>query len=645
MAGRRPGAAGYAGALAVIVTVTFAFRATNSIVPPTMSLMARGMGFTESEIGALALAFMGSTFASSALVNARLRPGARRRAFVVASVAYSAAFPLFCLSGPLTIWALAALAGFSLGFVAPNLMTSAAVGGDRRSVERALALYTLALSASLVVSPSLEGLILRYFTLRQAFLLFEPMAALVGALSPLVPFPEEPPGRPPPAREVMGSPGFAVSLLNQLAYQIPFAFVTTFSALYAVERFGASSSAAILLYVAFYSTSLAARSALTARPAGNLAPLMLLSAALTLAGLAAAWAAPSIILYAAALAILGVPHGLTYTLSVISLSRAFDLRTRSAANSYFSSTMMLLGAFLPALVGVMAGALGLRTAILALAAPVAAIFAASLALARRLPALLGRRRRLGPALLRVGCIPEHELVAGPQDERADGGGPQALRPERVDDPPQALHDPPVFLAQVGLAPPPVELHRVAPQLRLVGAGQLLVAPEAGEHRGRALQGSLQGAGPEQEVRVRQRRRGALRRAEGARVHAGLGEDPQVALHLHRRLLARELEGARHEAGGGQPGRQEREGPREVDQVPVVLHQVVAELGRGQLPREQADDERVVPQPPPDAVGLAPEVVGRPPPPSHPGSPRPHPAGAAAVRPDIKRQASPLLGAG
>ncbi len=387
---RRPEAAEYVRALAIVVTLTFAFRATNSMIPPTMSLIAKGMGFRESEVGALALIFMGSTFVSSAFINARLRSRRRRAAFIAASWAYSIVFPFFYLSGPLTLWILAALAGFSLGFVMPNVMTAAGgVGRDRRSVERALALYTLALSTSLVVSPSLEGFVLRYLSLREAFLAFEPLALLVGALSPALPFPEEGARGGPAAREVLRSPGFAVSFLNQLAYQIPFAFVVTFSSIYAVQRFSAQSSLAILLYVAFYATSFAARFAMAARPAENLAALMLLSAALTLVGLLAAWAAPSILAYAAALAVLGVPHGLTYTISVVSLSRTFDLRTRNAANSYFSSTMMLIGAFLPALLGALADALGLRAVLLVLLIPVAAIFAATLALARRLPALLG----------------------------------------------------------------------------------------------------------------------------------------------------------------------------------------------------------------------------------------------------------------
>ncbi len=393
MSPRARDATEYARILAVITTLTFAFRATNSVIPPTMSLIAKGLGFSESEIGALALAFMGCTFISSAFINARLSSGRRRIAFISASWAYSLTFPLFYFSGPITLWALASLAGFSLGFVTPNLMTAAGtVGHDRRSVERALALYTLALSTSLMVSPVLEGFVLRYVTLREAFLAFAPIAILVGALSHALPFPSEEAKRAPAPREVIRSRGFAVSLLNQFAYQIPFAFVVTFSSIYAVERFSATSSTAIFLYVAFYTTSFVARLILTVRPVEDLTIPMVLSAALTLLGLIAAWAAPSLAVYAAALALLGIPHGLTYTISVISLSRVFDVKTRNAANSYFSSTMMMIGAFLPALVGLSADLIGLRATILALTMPVAILFALTLALARSLNALMGVRR-------------------------------------------------------------------------------------------------------------------------------------------------------------------------------------------------------------------------------------------------------------
>jgi len=115
---------------------------------------------------------------------------------------------------------------------------------------------------------------------------------------------------------------------------------------------------------------------------------MVLSSTLTLIGLVAAWASPTILVYMVALLILGIPHGLTYTLSVISISRTFDLRSLNAANSYFFSIMTIIGSVLPAALGAMVTAAGYQATILSIVPIVAVIFGATVFFARRASAVL-----------------------------------------------------------------------------------------------------------------------------------------------------------------------------------------------------------------------------------------------------------------
>jgi len=78
--------------------------------------------------------------------------------------------------------------------------------------------------------------------------------------------------------------------------------------------------------------------------------------------------------YALSLLILGLPHGLTYPLSLLTLSRSFDERTRSAANSYFFSIMMASGAIMPFAAGALVELIGIQYSFIAIIPPVGALY-------------------------------------------------------------------------------------------------------------------------------------------------------------------------------------------------------------------------------------------------------------------------------
>ena len=385
----------FAVTAAVVTLATFGTRASNIMIATSTPLLAhRLFNFNGLEVGLLAMAFMGSTFISTSFINARLSARSRRRFFIVSAMAYAVLFPFYSKSNPITIWALAVAAGAVLGPIMPNIMTSAGAISDPRQRERLLTIYTLALSTSLLIGPAIDSVIVKYVGLKASFIFFEPIAALVAVTAPLVRFPEE--GRPtdgsarPKVTSILTNNGFIAASLNNLTYSVPFAFITSFAGLYAEYRFHVSNSLALLLYSLFYSTSFLGRLILAIRPPYNIVRLMMLSSTLTLIGLVAAWASPTILVYMVALLILGIPHGLTYTLSVISISRTFDLRSLNAANSYFFSIMMIIGSGLPAALGAMVTAAGYQATILSIVPIVAVIFGATMLFARRASAVLIR---------------------------------------------------------------------------------------------------------------------------------------------------------------------------------------------------------------------------------------------------------------
>ncbi len=347
-------------AILIIVPMTFVIRASNNMIITTIPLIARyDFLFNNTEIGLISALFSLGTFITSGIINARLKSPIRRKVFISSSISYAIVLPLFYLSSPFLIWLFSALAGFSLGAIMPNIINAAGLLKDRKARERLLSIYTLALSVSLVAGPAIESLILKYYTLRSVFLWFEPFAVLAVILSFFIQFPEEK-NIVKTSVNVFSNPGFKVAVINILSYNIPFAVFTAFAGVYAKQVFGISYSQVTALFSLFFLTSFIARLYLSIRPAQLISRFTTFSILTTAVGLSIITLTKSFPLFLLALFILGFPHGITYPMSVISISRTFTPETRNAANSQFFAIMMLVGVVTPTIAGLIAQLIGIR---------------------------------------------------------------------------------------------------------------------------------------------------------------------------------------------------------------------------------------------------------------------------------------------
>ena len=359
-------------ALLIIVPLTIAVRASNNMLMTTIPLLARyDFHFSNTLIGLLSALTALMTFLSSGLVNSRLRSCCRRAAFIASSTVYTVAYPLFWLSTPLTIWLLSAVAGFTLGLLMPNIITSASLLPDRRARERLLNIYTLSLSVSLILGPAIESLILRYYSLRESFLFFTAFPVLALAIAPFVKFPEEG-GNDSliTVNDVLSNPGFLTAVLNIATYNVVFSFLMAFGGIYAKDSFKLSYSMVETLFSLFFTTSFLGRLYLSIRPAERLWPFMGTAVLLTIIGVAMIGLINNPLAYIIALLLLGIPHGTTYPLSVVAISRAFKPQHRNMANSLFFSFMMLIGIVTPTVTGYIADLIGIRSTFTVLILPV-----------------------------------------------------------------------------------------------------------------------------------------------------------------------------------------------------------------------------------------------------------------------------------
>ncbi len=336
----------------VIVGTTFFMRASNNMASTTLPLLGKYiMGFTQFEVGILVSLMSLASFLTTAFLNVNLNSKERRIAYITSSAAYSLTFIGFWDSNNITIWLFAVLSGATLGLIMPNIITSAGLFEDAKTRERILSLYTITLSLSLVAGPAIESYLLKFLNLRTIFLVFTAFGLFTLLFSFYLKFPEESVHRD--KISVFKNTGFRVALLNILTYNIPFSLIISFLGIYEREYFKVDFAEISLLFSLFFVSSFSSRLYLFIKPIKGISLGITFVVSVTLFGILLLIISKNLLLFGLALVILGIPHGLAYPLSVITLSRSFEPQHRNIANSYYFSSMMIIGIIVPTFGGLL----------------------------------------------------------------------------------------------------------------------------------------------------------------------------------------------------------------------------------------------------------------------------------------------------
>ncbi len=359
----------------LLMSLTFSVRANNNLILTTIPLISKYyLSFNSIEIGILAAVAVGSSGIMSALINSRLCPRRRRKLFISSIIIYSTLEPLFYFSNKYSIWILVILSGFFFGSIMPNIMSSAGTIKDKKTRERTLTLYTLSLSASLIIGPLIESRILLHFNLYQLFIFFIPLGIIAIVLSFKIRFPEETNNKAKRRLNVARNPGFRLSVFNNVSYDIPFVLILTFGGIFARTEFNAPYSFVELLLAGFFGLSFLSRSFLTYRPAKKLYITTTVAIIITITGLIMIYFSNSLIAYFIIICFLGIPHGLTFPTSLTALSRSFNEDEISVANTYFYALMMFVAVIVPSVAGLIVYSVGLRYTFLLFSIPVIILF-------------------------------------------------------------------------------------------------------------------------------------------------------------------------------------------------------------------------------------------------------------------------------
>ena len=253
-------------------------------------------------------------------------------------------------------------------------MSSAGTIKDKKTRERTLTLYTLSLSASLIIGPLIESRILLHFNLYQLFIFFIPLGIIAIVLSFKIRFPEETNNKAKRRLNVARNPGFRLSVFNNVSYDIPFVLILTFGGIFARTEFNAPYSFVELLLAGFFGLSFLSRSFLTYRPAKKLYITTTVAIIITITGLIMIYFSNSLIAYFIIICFLGIPHGLTFPTSLTALSRSFNEDEISVANTYFYALMMFVAVIVPSVAGLIVYSVGLRYTFLLFSIPVIILF-------------------------------------------------------------------------------------------------------------------------------------------------------------------------------------------------------------------------------------------------------------------------------
>ena len=364
---------GFVGYLAVAAL----FRASNNSVQTTAPLLGRQiLDLSTSSVG-LAIAFSGvSAVLTAFLVSVRKKK--LKSAPRLALIATGVSILLVISKDP---------AGFFLGYIAlgisgglmyPSLAT---IGShlDGVSPSRGVAAYTFALSASLAVGPLLESVLLRLWpgSLGVAMGSFLPFILLALWLTKKadVGLMADPPEeviskRKVTVKELMRVRGFRIAIYAQLIYSFPFVAAVSFGALAAHFIYHISASSTQLAFTVLFVASFASRGVIVLYPHRlKLRAMVVFASSLSIVAIIifATGSSPTDLFISFAL--LGIPHGLIYPISLNLARNSVDEGELDRANSLLSAAAGSANIISPFILGYFADFFGLRWMIILVLIP------------------------------------------------------------------------------------------------------------------------------------------------------------------------------------------------------------------------------------------------------------------------------------
>lgn len=354
------------------------FRATQNAVQTTYAPLGQKVLHLLPSLTGFAITLTGIVgLTANLLLVSRFKPQHLRRVAITGLVALSLGILLVVLENSMPTYMISALLfGITASFMRTGLATLA---GKIPGVpnDRGLAAYSVALSASLVIGPSAESVIIKanHDSLSSTLLAFSPLPLLASVLLWFLPIrtlkPSETTHITTSRAHLRENPSLRLAITGQMLYQIPFIAVTAFGLLLSNQMYGTSLATAQLSFTIFFSLSFITRLSLVWRPPRERAKIFIqLAGLLTLAGLLILNVGHNIIFLILGMSLLGIPHGLMFPLSISLIARGTNPVDIPTANATLFATTSIISVVSPTVLGLVISNFGYHAMLLLLIVPV-----------------------------------------------------------------------------------------------------------------------------------------------------------------------------------------------------------------------------------------------------------------------------------
>lgn len=353
----------------ILILMAISMRATNNMVITTVPLFAKytlNFSYIFTAL-ATALIYLG-TIIATLFINPKLNSVLRRKVFILANIFLVALIFLYYLSNHMSIFLISIFIGLCYGIILPNILTSATLYPDKKGREKLLSIYSVGLSLSLVLGPSLESFLLTFINYRTIFLFFAPIGIIGIVLSFIMQFPEK---NESPGKKNSKNRGLWASILTITIYNVPFAALTVFLAIFAKTKFNVSSYLAYIPFVFFFTVSLLVRIYMGIKPLKNIRIGIIIATSITFASLLIFPFLPTYLSFLILMMFLGIPHGIILPISTIEISRGTTIEERNTVNSYFYAYVMSLFMIIPLMFAYIVSYIGFEKTFVVLTIPVA----------------------------------------------------------------------------------------------------------------------------------------------------------------------------------------------------------------------------------------------------------------------------------
>jgi MFS family permease len=276
---------------------------------------------------------------------------------------------------------LSAVTGLSMGVVQPLLMTITNAIAPPGMRDRYIAAYTASLSLSLIFGVLVEGLVISSIDVRYAFVIFLFIAMASSILMFFLSRKIRIPAKSTKTRSFKEIISRASTSLHQgkvlfamfgnISYAFPFILLITYGSIIGREYDGIAPSTFLYLLALFYGVSFLSRVILSVRQVRSKEYLMYAAFAASIVGYVLVGINTGIVMFIAALLILGFPHGSIFPLSTSYIAESVDMEYMNIVYSVFLLIMDVIAFVIPFIFGLISDLYTIKIAIYVTLIPMA----------------------------------------------------------------------------------------------------------------------------------------------------------------------------------------------------------------------------------------------------------------------------------